>query len=59
MLVPCLAYSSTLKMETICSSETSIDFHRTAWRYIPQDIIIHSVLVLENINTHKVAGLVV
>jgi hypothetical protein len=23
----CLAYSSTLKMEATCSSETSIDFH--------------------------------
>jgi hypothetical protein len=35
-LVSCLAYS-TLKMEAICSSETSIDFQRTTRRYIPED----------------------
>jgi hypothetical protein len=33
-LVSCLAYSSTLKMEAICSSETSNDFQRTTRRYI-------------------------
>jgi hypothetical protein len=27
MLVSCHAYSSTLKMEATCSSETSVDFH--------------------------------
>jgi hypothetical protein len=27
MQVFCFAYSSTLKMEVICSSKTSIDFH--------------------------------
>jgi hypothetical protein len=26
LLVPCLAYPSTLTMETTCSSETSVDF---------------------------------
>jgi hypothetical protein len=31
------AYSSTLKMDAICSSETSVDFQRTARRYIPDD----------------------
>jgi hypothetical protein len=34
-LVSCSAYSSTLKMEEIFSSETSVDFRRTAQRYIP------------------------
>jgi hypothetical protein len=34
MLVSCLAYSSTLKMEVTSSFETSVDFQRTAWRYI-------------------------
>jgi hypothetical protein len=24
-------------METVCSSETSVIFHRTTWRYIPED----------------------
>jgi hypothetical protein len=40
-LVSCLAYSSTLKMEAICSSETSVDFQRTTWRYIPEDRTLH------------------
>jgi hypothetical protein len=35
-LVSCLACSSTLKMEVACSSEMSVDFQRTAWRYIPE-----------------------
>jgi hypothetical protein len=37
MMVSCLAYSWTLKMEGICPSETSVDFHRTRWRHIPED----------------------
>jgi hypothetical protein len=31
-----LAYSSTLKMGAICFSETSIGFHRTNRRYVPE-----------------------
>jgi hypothetical protein len=38
-LVSCSAYS-TLKMETICSSETSVDFQRTTRRYITEDSIL-------------------
>jgi hypothetical protein len=37
LLVSFSAYSSTLKMEAICSSETSVDFQRTTRRYIPED----------------------
>jgi hypothetical protein len=37
MLIPCWAYSLTLKMEAICSSRTSVDFYRTIWCYIPKD----------------------
>jgi hypothetical protein len=37
MLVSCLAYSSTLKMEGICSSETSVDSQGATRRYIPGD----------------------
>jgi hypothetical protein len=40
--VSCSAYSSILKMEAIYSSETSIDFQRTTWRYIPEDSIVHN-----------------
>jgi hypothetical protein len=29
-------YSSTLKTEAICSSETSVDFRRTTRRYISE-----------------------
>jgi hypothetical protein len=36
-LVSCSAYASTLNMEAICSSETSVDFQRTTRRYIPED----------------------
>jgi hypothetical protein len=36
-LVSCSAYSSTLKMEVICSSETSVDFQQTTRHYIPED----------------------
>jgi hypothetical protein len=32
-----LGYSSTLKIEAICWSETFSDFQRTTWRYIPED----------------------
>jgi hypothetical protein len=35
MLVSCLAYSSTLKMEDIRSPETLVEFNRTTQRYIP------------------------
>jgi hypothetical protein len=36
-LVSCPAYSSTLKVEAICSSETSVEYQRVTWRYIPRD----------------------
>jgi hypothetical protein len=37
ILVSCLVYSSTLKMEAIFSSKTEVDFQRSTRRYIPQD----------------------
>jgi uncharacterized membrane protein YhaH (DUF805 family) len=36
MLPSCSTYSP-LKMVAICSSETSVDFQRTIWRYIPEN----------------------
>jgi hypothetical protein len=36
-LVSCSAYSSSLKTEAICFSETSVDFQLTTWYYIPED----------------------
>jgi hypothetical protein len=38
MLVSSLAYSSTLKLQVTCSSETSVDFQRATCRYIQEDI---------------------
>jgi hypothetical protein len=36
-LVSFLAYSSNLKMEAICSSESSVETQRTTRRHIPED----------------------
>jgi hypothetical protein len=35
-LVSCSAYSSTLKIEAICSSQTSVYFQQMTRRYIPE-----------------------
>jgi hypothetical protein len=43
-LVSCSAHSSTLKMETICSSETSVDFQQNTRRYIPEDRTLYEKL---------------
>jgi hypothetical protein len=43
-LISCSAYSSTLKMEAICSSETSVEFQRITQRYIPEDSTLHHIL---------------
>jgi hypothetical protein len=44
MLVSCLAYSTTLEIEVALYSETSIDFERTTWRYIPEDVSHQTVI---------------
>jgi hypothetical protein len=49
MPVSCSAYSVTLKMEEICSSETSVDFQRTA---ISQDRTLHNHCC-ENLKSYK------
>jgi hypothetical protein len=41
-LLSCSAYSSTMKMEAMCSSETSVDFQRAIRRYIPKDRTLHN-----------------
>jgi hypothetical protein len=59
-LVSCSAYSSTLKKETICSSETSVDFQRTTRRYIPEDSTLHNHrcenLTSYNIKVARITG---
>jgi hypothetical protein len=42
MLVSCSAYSTTMKMEAACSTETSLNFQQTTRRYIPEDRILHN-----------------
>jgi hypothetical protein len=42
-LVTCLAYSSIMKMEEICFSETSAEFSRNIRRYISEEEILHSL----------------
>jgi hypothetical protein len=41
MLLPFLAYSLTLEMEEICSSETSVDFQRSIMLYNAADRRLH------------------
>jgi hypothetical protein len=43
LLVSCLAYSSTLKMGAICSSETTVDSHQTTQHYNPIDLALQIV----------------
>jgi hypothetical protein len=42
VLVSCLAYSSALKNEATCSSETSDDFQRTTYGFIPEDVTLRN-----------------
>jgi hypothetical protein len=42
MMRSCLACYSTLMMEAICSSEGSVDFHRTTRPYISEDRTLHN-----------------
>jgi hypothetical protein len=42
MLVSCLPYSLTSKMEAAFSSETSVDFQQITWRYTPDDRTLHN-----------------
>jgi hypothetical protein len=36
-----LAYSLSLKMEAVCSSEMSVNLYQTIWRHSPQDSTLH------------------
>jgi hypothetical protein len=41
-LVPCSTHYLTLKMEAICSSETSVDFQQITQCYIPEGSTLHN-----------------
>jgi hypothetical protein len=43
MLVSCLAYSSTVKMEESCSSETSFNFWWTSLHYNPESRTLQKI----------------
>jgi hypothetical protein len=54
-LISYSAYSSTLKIEAICSSETPVDFERTTQRCIPEDRTLHKLFLTScnsNLSTH-------
>jgi hypothetical protein len=40
MLISCVSFSSTLKIEVTCSSETLVDFQQTIRHYTPEDITL-------------------
>jgi hypothetical protein len=42
VLLSCLAYSSSLKMEATCYPETSVDFQWTTQRYVTEDGPLHN-----------------
>jgi hypothetical protein len=48
MIVSCFAYSSTLKMNAIYSSRTSVGFQLIALRYIPEDGTDHEYRYLKS-----------
>jgi hypothetical protein len=48
LLVACLAYSLTLKMEAACSSKTSVNFCWATWCNIPEHSTLHMWMVLSN-----------
>jgi hypothetical protein len=41
MVLDALAYSSALRMEAVCASETSTEFYTSKWRYILEDSTLH------------------
>jgi hypothetical protein len=55
--VSCSAYSS-LRMKTICSFETSVDFQRTTRRYTPEDSTLHNQSC-ENLKSYIVTNKII
>jgi hypothetical protein len=60
-LVSCLAYSSSLKMEATCSSETSVDSKLTTWRCIPEGRTLHdhNSENLKSFNCNEFSGFII
>jgi hypothetical protein len=53
-LVSYSAQSSILKMEAIFSSERSVDFQMTTWRYIPEDKVLFITTAVRNSNLTEI-----
>jgi hypothetical protein len=51
MLVSCLAYSSSLKMEATCSTKILVDFEQASWHCIQVDRNLHNNCC-ENLKYH-------
>jgi hypothetical protein len=49
-MVSCLAYSSILKIEAMCSFETSVKFQRTTRLYISEVSALQYIFISVNIN---------
>jgi hypothetical protein len=55
-LVSCVAYYSTMKIEAICSSETSVDVQQTTWCYIPEDRTLEIAIIIGANTVHILRG---
>jgi hypothetical protein len=53
LLVACLAYFSTLKMDAVYSSEMSVNFYQTTWHHIPEDSTLLKYAVTLEIFTKR------
>jgi hypothetical protein len=51
-LLSCSAYSLTLTMVALCSYETSVEFQRITWNYIPGNRTLHKYRC-ENLKSYK------
>jgi hypothetical protein len=55
LLVSCLTYPSILKMEVICSSETSIEFHLNIRHYVLEDRTLHPLVCIKLVSLYWAA----
>jgi hypothetical protein len=45
-VAPCSQVEVDLMMEAVCTSEMSVNFNLTTWRYIPKDSKLHYVCIV-------------
>jgi hypothetical protein len=56
MLLSCLAYFLTLRIEMICSSEILVDVLWTTQCYIPEDRTVHRLTLFEKRVLRRIFG---